>query len=225
MPKMKVPRKSTSIDMTAMCDVAFLLLSFFIFTAKFKKNEDIEITTPNSVSTDSVTVKDKFNVYCNISKEGKVLLGFENDTVAKFVVEEMNTTRALGLSPSEIEAYSKKTSTGADFKNLKSYLSLLGSPQAQAEPDGIPLMDSSNNQLKDWIIGADKIYQNYKAKSANPNYARTVYIKADKDAPYKVVDKVMETFSKNGTDQFKLVTTPDDAPMGTALYEKRKRGE
>ena len=30
MPKVKLPRKSTIVDMTAMCDVAFLLLSFFI---------------------------------------------------------------------------------------------------------------------------------------------------------------------------------------------------
>ena len=29
MPKVKIPRKSTAVDMTAMCDVAFLLLSFF----------------------------------------------------------------------------------------------------------------------------------------------------------------------------------------------------
>ncbi|MFM7710399.1 MAG: biopolymer transporter ExbD, partial [Ferruginibacter sp.] len=34
MPKIKIPRKSTNIDMTAMCDVAFLLLSFFILATK-----------------------------------------------------------------------------------------------------------------------------------------------------------------------------------------------
>jgi len=33
MPRVKVARKSTAIDMTAMCDVAFLLLTFFILTA------------------------------------------------------------------------------------------------------------------------------------------------------------------------------------------------
>ncbi|MEY4291989.1 MAG: hypothetical protein RIQ61_366, partial [Bacteroidota bacterium] len=30
MPKVKIPRKSTVVDMTAMCDVAFLLLTFFM---------------------------------------------------------------------------------------------------------------------------------------------------------------------------------------------------
>ena len=36
MARAKIPRKSTNIDMTAMCDVAFLLLSFFILATKFK---------------------------------------------------------------------------------------------------------------------------------------------------------------------------------------------
>ena len=39
MPNVKLPRKSTAVDMTAMCDVAFLLLSFFILAAKFKPPE------------------------------------------------------------------------------------------------------------------------------------------------------------------------------------------
>ena len=50
MPKVKLPRKSTSIDMTAMCDVAFLLFSFFILTTKFKPSEALAVVTPKSVS-------------------------------------------------------------------------------------------------------------------------------------------------------------------------------
>ncbi|RPI68323.1 MAG: biopolymer transporter ExbD, partial [Ignavibacteriales bacterium] len=41
MPKVKVPRKSTLIDMTAMCDVAFLLLTFFMLTTQFKSDESV----------------------------------------------------------------------------------------------------------------------------------------------------------------------------------------
>ncbi len=51
MPKVKVPRKSTVIDMTAMCDVAFLLLSFFILTTKFKAPDVLQVVTPKSVAT------------------------------------------------------------------------------------------------------------------------------------------------------------------------------
>ncbi|MBL7836468.1 MAG: biopolymer transporter ExbD, partial [Bacteroidetes bacterium] len=50
MPKIKVPRKSTSIDMTAMCDVSFLLLTFFMLTSKFRPPEAVPIDLPNSRS-------------------------------------------------------------------------------------------------------------------------------------------------------------------------------
>jgi biopolymer transport protein ExbD len=225
MPKVKVPRKSTSIDMTAMCDVAFLLLSFFIFTAKFKKPEEIEIKTPNSVSTDSVTTKDRFNVYVEVSPKGKVLMGFETDSVARLVLQALNGKHGIGMNEPELIALSKKTTFGGDFKNLKQFASQIGAPDAAKEPEGIPVMDSTKSQFLDWIIAADSIYQNFKGFyiANSPNYARTIYIRADKGAPYKVVDKVMNVFAKNGMDQFKLVTTPDDAPVGTALYEQRKK--
>ena len=50
MPKHKIPRKSTTIDMTAMCDVAFLLLTFFILTTQFRPEEVVSIDTPSSIS-------------------------------------------------------------------------------------------------------------------------------------------------------------------------------
>jgi biopolymer transport protein ExbD len=69
MPKVKVPRKSTNVDMTAMCDVAFLLLSFFILTTKFKPPEDLTITTPKSVSTKAVEARNVVQIF--MDNEGK----------------------------------------------------------------------------------------------------------------------------------------------------------
>ena len=69
MPKVKVPRKSTSVDMTAMCDVAFLLLSFFILTTKFKSDDGLGVVTPNSVSTKPAA--DKNVVMVTMDKDGK----------------------------------------------------------------------------------------------------------------------------------------------------------
>ncbi|RZK10595.1 MAG: biopolymer transporter ExbD, partial [Flavobacterium sp.] len=48
MPRAKVQRKSTAIDMTAMCDVSFLLLTFFILTATARQPDPLEVTTPSS---------------------------------------------------------------------------------------------------------------------------------------------------------------------------------
>ena len=57
--------------MTAMCDVAFLLLSFFILATKFKPPEALSVTTPSSVS--SKMAPDKNVVLVTIDKEGKVV--------------------------------------------------------------------------------------------------------------------------------------------------------
>jgi biopolymer transport protein ExbD len=48
MAKVKMSKKATSIDMTAMCDVAFLLLTFFILTATAKAPEPLPVDTPSS---------------------------------------------------------------------------------------------------------------------------------------------------------------------------------
>ena len=80
MGRAKLPRKSTTIDMTAMCDVAFLLLSFFILTTKFKPAEAIAVTTPSSVSSKVAPNKDF--VLVTIDKDGKVFDPFTGEEVS-----------------------------------------------------------------------------------------------------------------------------------------------
>ena len=50
MAKVKVKRKSTLIDMTAMSDVTVLLLTFFMLTSTFVQQEPVQTITPASVS-------------------------------------------------------------------------------------------------------------------------------------------------------------------------------
>src|SRR5438045_7544594 len=95
MPKVKVPRKSTSIDMTAMCDVAFLLLSFFILTTKFKPSEAVAIVTPSSVSPNAAPEKDAFTV--SINREGVVFVDM-SDEMKKDVLEQIASARGLKFS-------------------------------------------------------------------------------------------------------------------------------
>ncbi len=81
MGRAKLPRKSTNIDMTAMCDVAFLLLSFFILATKFKPPEALSVVTPSSVSTKVAPEKDV--VQFIIDKDGKVYLSVSDANVAE----------------------------------------------------------------------------------------------------------------------------------------------
>ena len=54
MGKIKVKRKSTLIDMTAMSDVTVLLLTFFMLTSTFLQKEPTQVITPPSVSTQKI---------------------------------------------------------------------------------------------------------------------------------------------------------------------------
>src|SRR5262245_33620012 len=107
MPKVKVPRKSTSVDMTAMCDVAFLLLSFFILTTKFKPNDDLAVTTPKSVSTKPVDAKNVVQI--TMDKQGKVffLIGDESVDEKQEIIEAVDQMKSLNLTAKEKAAFTR----------------------------------------------------------------------------------------------------------------------
>ena len=101
MPKVKLPRKSTSVDMTAMCDVAFLLLSFFILTTKFKPPEALSVVTPKSVSTKVAEQKDV--VLVTMDNNGKIYFSISDDAMEEkqTVIDFINDQKALNLTDAE----------------------------------------------------------------------------------------------------------------------------
>lgn len=120
MSRPKIARKSTAIDMTAMCDVAFLLLSFFILTAKPKESSAVNVSTPSSVS--STKAPDKDVVEISITKDGKVFLstGDNSDDKGKKqqILNSLNQTESLGLTPTEIASLVRQPTLGVALNQL-----------------------------------------------------------------------------------------------------------
>src|SRR5215210_5881766 len=104
-----IARKSTAIDMTAMCDVAFLLLSFFILTTKFKPSEAVPINTPSSVANKIAPENDVLMI--SLNKDGKVFLSVgdsQRDKDKKVaMLNYLNQQHNLGLTAGEIAALKK----------------------------------------------------------------------------------------------------------------------
>jgi hypothetical protein len=48
-------------------------------------------------------------------------------------------------------------------------------------------------------------------------------IKSDNNTKYPAFKDVLNAFKKNDQNKFLLVTSPEDAPLGTALYETRQK--
>src|SRR5882757_8618514 len=156
MPRAKIPRKSTNIDMTAMCDVAFLLLSFFILATKFKPPEALTVTTPNSVS--SKVAPDKNVVLITIDKDAKVYFSVSdaNTSEKKDIIDAINTAKNLGLTDQEKKNFSGNPTAyiGVPFSQLKSYLSKTPDEVKGMQLPGIPTKDSTDNELVDWVRAA-----------------------------------------------------------------------
>jgi len=211
MPKVKLPRKSTSVDMTAMCDVAFLLLSFFILTTKFKPAEALAVTTPKSVSTNPAEQKDV--VMITMDSKGKIYFSVSDDAQEEkqTIIDEVNQQKALGLSDADKKAFIRSGSyIGVPFSQMKSYLALSTDQLQKLDKPGIPV-DSANNELQVWVRAAYAAFQGSKMK---------LLIKGDNEAKYPSFKGVIDALKRNEIFKFQMITDPEGVPPGTALYQK-----
>lgn len=207
MGRAKIKRGSTNVDMTAMCDVAFLLLSFFILTTKFKPEEAIEVTPPSSVSAKAASDKDAFKV--TIDKEGKVYLDM-SDEMRGDVLDELAKQRNLNFSADDKKYFQQATFVGVPLSQLNQFDRLTAEQIKATKLSGVP-SDSTNNELQAWINAAVQ---------ANLGKKVDFYIKGDNDAKYPAFKQVIEAFKKNDIYKYNLITNAEDVPEGTELYKK-----
>jgi biopolymer transport protein ExbD len=210
MGRAKIPRKSTSIDMTAMCDVAFLLLSFFILATKQKPPEAVTVSAPASVSSKAAPEK---SILITLTKEGKVFLMLGEDVKKKEILNDINTTRALGLTPGELAKLNKMAFIGMPLGKLKAQLNLAEAiPPNQLE--GIPIKDSANNELVYWLRSVTNAY----AGTDQAALQEILLVKGDNAALYPDFKNIKSAFKKNEIFKFKIVTNSEKAPVGSELY-------
>ncbi len=208
MARPKIPRKSTSIDMTAMCDVAFLLLSFFILTTKFKPAEAITVSTPSSVATK--VAPDKDVVLITIDKDGKVFLSMDNEQIKGNIADVLNSTKNLGINKA---AFVKAGFIGSSFSQLNAFLAIPEEDRKGNNLPGIPCKDSSNNEVTEWISIVKGAYMGLKMN---------LLLKGDNLAKYPAFKNVIDAFKKNDELKFSMVTNPESAPTGTDLWKQNQ---
>jgi biopolymer transport protein ExbD len=211
MGRAKLPRKSTNIDMTAMCDVAFLLLSFFILTTKFKPSEAIEVATPKSVS--SKVAPQKNFVQIIIDKEGKVFLTMDEVDKKEAIANALNSRLNLGL---DVKAFTNAEFFGAPFSSLSAFLKLPPEQKKGALLPGIPVKDTANNELTEWMRLIKEAYAGDKEPA--------LLLKGDNMAKYPAFKAVITAFKKYDWLKFQMITNPEGAPVGTDLWKLNQAG-
>jgi biopolymer transport protein ExbD len=210
MPKVKLPRKSTIVDMTAMCDVAFLLLTFFILATKQKPPEVLAVKTPTSVST---TAAPDDSILITMTKEGKVFLMLGVKTKKDKIIDDFNTTRGLQLSVGELNELKKAEFIGLPVNKLKSYLNAT-EKMSPDQMDGIPV-DSANNELSYWMRSVTNAY----AGEDQNEMQKLILVKGDGQALYPVFKSVKDAFKANEIFKFRIVTEGEQVPVGSELYK------
>ena len=198
MPKIKVARKSVSLDMTAMCDMAFLLLTFFMLTTKFKPQEALVVDIPSSVAEVKLPEKDIMTI--SVRKDGAIFFGVDDQYTRKEMFRSVAKKHNVNVSEAELQKFALTESFGMQVQQLPQALKLTSDQFNALKQSGVPA-DSLNNQLGDWI---------YAARVANKQIR--IAIKGDKESNYEVIDNVIETLQDQKINKFNLITSMENRP-------------
>lgn len=198
MAKIKMSKKSTSTDMTAMCDVAFLLLTFFILTATAKLPEALPVDTPQSTNSTKLPTSDLAIITIGKGK-GVVFYDVKGKEVRKRALELMGQKYGVSFTEEESAKFALMDDFGVPLENLKGIIALDAAERSKADQPGIP-KDSLNNQLAEWI-------QNSRIANIELNDKELQFaIKGDAKEQYPAIKKVMDVLQNQKINNFNLVT-------------------
>ena len=198
MGKLKIKKSDVWIDMTPMSDVMVLLLTFFMLTSTFVKNEPVKVNQPSSVSEIKVPEQNVLNIIVN--NEGKVFMGMDNQNNMLTLIQDMNDEANLGLNAAEMKKFQTDPLWGIPFKSLKDYLDLPQEKMTEvitSKDAGVPL---------DSINGGKSEFQLWVTKAKAINSDMTIAIKADAATPYERIKKVMSELQDMSENRYYLIT-------------------
>jgi biopolymer transport protein ExbD len=214
MPKVKPKRKNPSIDMTAMVDVAFLLLTFFILTTKFKAQDKVVVDTPTSISDIKISPTNLFTI--TVDKTGLVVVGVSQET-RQGMLEKMDENFGLNISPAGMVYFINTPSFGVPLSEMPAWLN---NPDVEKMKDfefkGIPIdtRRGKTNELKEWINAARRTNQSLRFA-----------IKGDRDANYENIEEVISTLQDVRINRFNLITGLEADPNGPKASAEKPEGE
>ena len=234
MGRVKIAKKSTFIDMTAMSDVTVLLLTFFMLTSTFLQKEPTTVITPASVSTEKVQETNYVQVL--LSPEGKIWLTMNNDTSANWSNEKMKAalldkvseiyneshTKKISFTPEQKYAFSKLGSFGVPLTQMGEFLDLYSQQEGQTKMDqwlagedenpnhttGIPASwnsdESKPNEFQMWMKAMRQTDNENLADKIKDGSG--VAIKADQNTSFEIVHMVMDNLQTIHMNKFTLLT-------------------
>ncbi|MCF0236400.1 MAG: biopolymer transporter ExbD [Bacteroidaceae bacterium] len=198
MGRFHVKKQDTFIDMTPMSDVMVLLLTFFMLTATFTKEEPVQVNVPGSVSKIQIPEKNLLTIF--ISPQGKIFMNMDNPTAQRDMAQQLIDQKKLNLSSAQLQAFAEVPTFGTPLNTVGSWVDMEAAQRNRLLNNdsgaGIPC-DSVNDELKEWVTAA---------RNANGENMR-IAIKADKETPYSTIKEVMNSLRRIDESRYNLITT------------------
>jgi biopolymer transport protein ExbD len=206
MGKVKVKKSDVWIDMTPMSDVMTLLLTFFMLTSTFVKNEPVKVNTPGSVSEIKVPENGVLTILVSPEKdkagkptgEGQVFMSIDNTDQLGATLDDMAGRFGISLNGNQIKTFRLESTFGIPMKELPGYLSMSSQNRSKVLPTkGIPLdsIDGGMSEFQQWVDAA---------RTANEEIK--IALKADAATPYKTVKKVMNELQDMDESHYYMIT-------------------
>lgn len=207
MPKIKMKRKASFIDMTAMTDVAFLLLTFFMLTAKFRTAEPVAVDLPSSRS--ELKLPESNVMILSVDREGRVFFNVDNQKVRILTLDRMAALYDVSFTDNQKLEFSTLESFGVPIKNLPQLLDLENEARNNIKQPGIPVdtVGGKANELSDWVQQARLADRELSQTGEIESKGIRVAIRGDGLANYPAIDKVINTLQDRKINKFNLITT------------------
>ena len=218
----KPHRGSPLVDMTAMVDVAFLLLTFFILTTtKFREDSAAEVKVPSSISDTKAPPTNLMTI--TVSDSGKVFVGYSDIGTRKAVLENLIKDQLVKpVTEKELAAFSTVGDFGVPMGVLDQWLKLSDKEANAFVQPGVPAIDDAvsakASELKEWIK-----YGRIADHNDGDEKELRIAIKGDANAPYSDVQKVISALQDFDINQFNLLTDSEAGAAKKAEVAKAKK--
>ena len=219
MGKVKIKKEDVWIDMTPMSDVMTLLLTFFMLTSTFVKNEPVKVNTPGSVSDMVVPENGVLTILISPQKgadgkptgEGQVFMSYDNTNELSQILDAMPTT----LTDQQKKTFLTESTFGAPLDKLAVYLSKpVRARNAELPKMGIPLDSIQGQEMTE--------FQQWVTAARNVNPKVRIALKSDADTPYGTVKKVMSELQDMDESHYYMITQLDAKKAAGAAAKEEK---
>ena len=216
MGKIKIKKNDVWIDMTPMSDVMVLLLTFFMLSVNFTKNEVVKVITPGSTTMAKVSSSAILDI--TIDPEGRVLMSTDKTVTMQKALDQMLKDRETNLTPDQKQEIINFNQIGIPVKSMPDFLSKSHEDQVKLmKVTGIPTDSLQNREDKMsefqlWVKAMKNGYKEWYNDLSDAEKTEVsatkleINIKADKATPYSAVKLVIAELQDINESRYKLVT-------------------